>query len=60
VNVLKTEEKCTDVRLAVHLVNDSWKGLYDCAVILSNDGDLLEALKIVYSELKLYYIQEKN
>lgn len=53
VTVLKTEEKCTDVSLAVHLVNDGWKNLYDCAVVLSNDGDLLEALKIVHDELKL-------
>jgi len=53
IKVLKTEEKCTDVSLAVHLVNDGWKGLYDCAVVLSNDGDMLEALKIVHDELKL-------
>lgn len=53
VKVLKTEEKCTDVNLAVHLVNDGQKGLYDCAVVLSNDGDLLEAMKIVHDELKL-------
>ncbi|MBC8384508.1 MAG: NYN domain-containing protein [Candidatus Cloacimonetes bacterium] len=53
VKVLKTEEKCTDVNLAVHLVNDGWKGLYDCAVLLSNDGDLAEAFKIVFEELNL-------
>ena len=53
VEVLKTEEKCTDVNLAVHLVNDGWKGLYDCAIVLSNDGDLLEAMRIVHDELKL-------
>ncbi|MCF7793880.1 MAG: NYN domain-containing protein [Candidatus Cloacimonetes bacterium] len=53
INVLKTEEKCTDVSLAVHLVNDGWKGLYDCAVVPSNDGDLLEAMKIVHDELRL-------
>ncbi len=53
VKVLKTEEKCTDVSLAVHLVNDGWKGLYECAVVLSNDGDLLEALRIVHDELGL-------
>lgn len=53
VAVLKTEEKCTDVSLAVQLINDGWKGLYDCAVILSNDGDLLEAMRIVHDELHL-------
>jgi uncharacterized LabA/DUF88 family protein len=53
VKVLKTEEKCSDVNLAVHMVNDAWKGLYDCAVVLSNDGELLEAFRIVHNELKL-------
>jgi len=53
IRVLKTEEKCTDVNLAVHLVNDGWKGLYDCAVVVSNDGDLKEAMRIVHDELKL-------
>lgn len=53
VNVFKTEEKCTDVNLAVHLVNDGWKKEYECAVILSNDGDLSEAMRIVHDELNL-------
>jgi len=53
VKVLKTEEKCTDVNLAVHMVNDGWKGLYDCAVVLSNDGDLLEAFRIIHDDLNL-------
>jgi len=49
--VLKTEEKGSDVNLAVHMVNDAWKNLYDCAVICSNDGDLSEAVRIVRREL---------
>lgn len=49
--VMKTEEKGSDVNLAVHLVNDGWHGLYDCAVVCSNDGDLSEALRIVRREL---------
>ncbi|MBN2571419.1 MAG: NYN domain-containing protein [Ignavibacteriales bacterium] len=52
VEVIKTEEKGSDVNLAVHLVNDAWKNLYDCAVIISNDSDLVEAIKIVRYELK--------
>ena len=35
------------------MVNDGWKGLYDCAVLLSNDADFTEALKIVNKELEL-------
>ena len=51
VQVTKTEEKSSDVNLAVHLVNDAWKNLYDCAVIVSNDSDLYEAIRIVKEEL---------
>jgi len=36
--------------LAVHMVNDAWHDLYDCAVVVSNDADLAEALKIVKCE----------
>lgn len=50
--VWKSEEKGSDVNLAVHLVNDAWQRRYDCAVICSNDGDLAEALRIVRKELR--------
>ncbi|MBL7132398.1 MAG: NYN domain-containing protein [Candidatus Omnitrophica bacterium] len=45
--VIETEEKGSDVNLAVQLLNDGWLNKYDCAVIVSNDSDLAEALKIV-------------
>lgn len=32
VEVVKTEEKGSDVNLAVHLLNDAWLDVYDCAV----------------------------
>ena len=32
VPVIKTEEKGSDVNLAVHLLNDAWLDEYDCAV----------------------------
>jgi len=48
--VIKTEEKGSDVKLAVHLVNDAWLDLYDCAVVVSNDSDLAEALRLVRSQ----------
>jgi len=47
VNVIKTEEKGSDVNLAVHLLNDAWLDLHDCAVIVSNDSDLSESLRLV-------------
>lgn len=45
--VLKTEEKGSDVNLAVHLVNDAWLDAFDCALIVSNDSDLAEAMRLV-------------
>jgi uncharacterized LabA/DUF88 family protein len=47
VEVLKTEEKGSDVNLAVELVNDAWSDAFDCAAVVSNDGDLERALRIV-------------
>ena len=47
VNVIKTEEKGSDVNLAVQLLNDAWLDLHDCAVIVSNDSDLSESLRLV-------------
>jgi len=45
--VIKPEEKGSDVNLAVHLVNDAWRNLYDIALVISNDSDLAEGIKIV-------------
>ena len=53
VQVLKTEEKGSDVNLAAHLINDGYKGRYEVAVVVSNDSDLLEPIKIVRHELGL-------
>ena len=44
--VIKTEEKGSDVNLAVHLLNDSWLDVYDCAVVVSNDSDIAEAMRL--------------
>lgn len=46
VEVINTEEKGSDVNLAVELVHDAWNNLFDCAVVVSNDADLERALKI--------------
>ena len=45
--VLKTEEKGSDVNLAVHLLNDCWLDRYECAIVISNDSDLAEAMRLV-------------
>lgn len=47
VDVLRPEEKGTDVNLAVHLIDDAWRDNYDCAVVVSNDSDLTEAMRMV-------------
>jgi uncharacterized LabA/DUF88 family protein len=52
VNVHKTEEKGSDVNLGVDLVNDGWRGLYDVAVVASNDTDLESPIRIVKEQLK--------
>jgi len=44
VQVIKTEEKGSDVNLATFLLIDAFDDLYDCAVIVSNDSDLKEPI----------------
>jgi len=50
VKIYKTEEKGSDVNLAVHLLNDAWLDAYDCAVLVSNDSDLAEPLRLIKSQ----------
>jgi uncharacterized LabA/DUF88 family protein len=51
--VVKTEEKGSDVNIAAHLINDGYKKAYDVAVVVTNDSDLLEPIRIVRTELNL-------
>ncbi len=53
VEVIKTEEKGSDVNLAVHMLHDGYQGKYELAVIISNDSDLLSAVQIVQRDLGL-------
>ena len=46
VEVMRSEEKGSDVNLAVHLVSDAWEDLYDCAILISNDSDMLESMRL--------------
>jgi len=48
--VFKDEEKGSDVNLAVHLLNDAYRDVYDTAVIISNDSDLYEAIRIIKNQ----------
>ena len=51
--VIKTEEKGSDVNIAAHMINDGYKSRYEVAVLVSNDSDLVEPVKIVRAELNL-------
>jgi hypothetical protein len=53
VEVHDTEEKGSDVNFATHLINDGWHKRYDVALVLSQDTDLIEPMKIVTQELGL-------
>jgi len=49
ITVRRSQEKGTDVSLGVHLVNDAHLDRFETGVIISNDSDLLEAVRIVRS-----------
>lgn len=51
VRVVKTEEKGSDVNLATWLVRDAFKDEFDVAVVVSNDTDLVEPIRIVREEV---------
>lgn len=53
VEVVKTEEKGSDVNLATHLVHDAHCGRFECAVVISGDSDLLAPVRTVIEELHL-------
>jgi uncharacterized LabA/DUF88 family protein len=56
VQVLKTEEKGSDVNLASHLLLDAFTRAYDAALILSNDSDLLMPIQIARHRFRLQII----
>ena len=51
VEVLRTDEKGSDVNLATHLIYEGMKDDYDTAVVVSNDSDLAEPIRIVAQEM---------
>lgn len=52
VDVIKTEEKGSDVNIASHMIDDGYKGLYQAVILVSNDSDLVEPVRIVREELR--------
>ena len=51
VDVIKTEEKGSDVSLGAHVVWDACSDRIDAAVLVTNDSDLAEPMRIVRKEL---------
>jgi uncharacterized LabA/DUF88 family protein len=53
VEVIRSEEKSSDVNLATHLLLDAFKRDCQAAVVISNDSDLKEPVAVAQSELGL-------
>jgi uncharacterized LabA/DUF88 family protein len=49
----KTEEKGSDVNIAAHLLHEAYQKTFDVAVLITNDSDLVEPVRIVRRELNL-------
>lgn len=50
VEVIKTEEKGSDVNIATYLLLDCFREEFDMAFVISNDSDLIEPIRIVRQE----------
>lgn len=48
-----TEEKGSDVNLAAHLLCDAFRGNFEMAILITNDSDLYEPVRVVTQELGL-------
>jgi uncharacterized LabA/DUF88 family protein len=47
IEVIKTEEKGSDVNLATHLLVDAFDQAFECAVVFSGDSDLRSPIQVV-------------
>ena len=52
-NVVKEEEKGSDVNLAAHLMHDAHRAAFETAVVITNDSDLATPVRLVVTDLKL-------
>jgi hypothetical protein len=51
VQVVKTEEKGSDVNLATYLVSDAYEEKFDVAAVITGDSDLMEPVRLVKDHL---------
>lgn len=52
-----SKEKMTDVNIATHLIVDAYKNVYDVAMVISGDSDLvppIRAVKEIFPEKKIF------
>ncbi len=52
VQVLQSEEKGSDVNIATYLLVDAFDNDYEAAVVISNDSDLAEPVRLVRQKFK--------
>ena len=52
IEIYKTEEKGSDVNLGAHLLMDGFKDLYQAAIVITGDSDLVTPIKMVKDQLK--------
>ena len=52
VQVMKSEEKGSDVNLATYLLVDAFDDEYETAVVVTNDSDLAEPIRLVRQKFK--------
>lgn len=53
IRVIETEEKGSDVNHATYLMLDAFRRDFDQAIVVSNDSDLAEPIRIVHAEFGL-------
>ncbi len=46
------EEKMTDVNIAVHMIADAIDDMFDCAILISGDSDLVPPITLIHSKFK--------
>jgi uncharacterized LabA/DUF88 family protein len=58
----KYDEKGSDVNLATYLVRDAAKGDCTCAIVISNDSDLVEPLRVARSDfgIRVYLVNPQK
>lgn len=49
-NILRHEEKETDVNVAIHIVRDAMKRAYDRILVITNDTDIIPAIRMARQE----------